>query len=469
MSSTRTSLAWISSALSALVVSINLTVMSVAFDSMRRDFPGTELRVMGWVLSVYTIVFGALLVPAGRLADHLGRRRIFLWGLGIMSVSSTLAGLAPSVWVIIVGRVGQGAAAACLVPSTLGLLLEAVPVEQRVTVTAFYSVLASVGGIAGPTVGALLIQESSWRAAFFIAPVLAVLSWITGIRSLPETRRVKSGPLPDLLGSLLVVVSLSAFSLGVLQSRDWGWADARTIGALAFAVAAAVWFWRRSSVHPVPVLPMKLTRNRSFALANIASVLYGGATGALLFGTVLFLREVWDYDIVDAGLGLLPLAVASMVTSWFGGRLGNRYGERAVAVPGALVVASGLAWFAWRVGAQPEFVREWLPGGTLIGFGMGLTYPMIGSACVRGVEGADLSVASAANRMTLQIGNAVGIALVIAILGDASGHAMLDQMRIGWAVTAAMVVAVAATMALLDRPAHVMGVSASRAHVAASP
>ena len=468
MSNTRTSLAWISSALSALVVSINLTVMSVAFDSLRRDFPGTELRVMGWVLSVYTIVFGALLVPAGRLADHLGRRKIFLWGLGIMSVSSTLAGLAPAVWVVILGRVGQGAAAACLVPSTLGLLLEAVPAEKRVTVTALYSVLASVGGIAGPTVGALLIRQSSWRAAFLIAPVLAVLSWLAGIRSLPETKRVATGPLPDLVGAVLVVVSLSAFSLGVLQSRAWGWADSRTIGALALAAATAVWFWRRSSVHPVPVLPMKLTRIRSFAVANVASVLYGVATGALLFGTVLFLREVWDYDIVRAGLGLLPLAVSSMVTSWFGGRLGNRYGERAVAVPGSFIVAAGLAWFAWRVGAQPEFVREWLPGGTLIGFGMGLTYPMIGAACVRGVDGADLSVASAANRMTLQIGNAIGIALVIAILGDASGHAMLHQMRVAWAVTAAIVVAVALTMALLERPAHVVASMRSAAPAVAS-
>jgi len=335
-------------------------------------------------------------------------------------------------------------------------------------VTAFYSVLASVGGVAGPTLGALLIRQSSWRAAFFIAPVFAVLSWITGFRSLPETKRVKSGPLPDLLGALLVVVSLSAFSLGVLQSRDWGWVDARTIGALALAVASGVAFWRRSSVHPVPILPMKLTRIRSFALANIASVLYGGATGALLFGTVLFLREVWDYDIVQAGLGLLPLAIASLVTSWFGGRLGNRYGERAVAVPGSLIVAAGMAWFAWRVGARPEFVREWIPGATLIGLGMGLTYPMIGSACVRGVEGADLSVASAANRMTLQVGNAVGIALVIAILGNVSGHAMLDHMRIAWAVTAAMVIAVGMTMALLDRPAHVVRVAARRPHAVAT-
>jgi NTE family protein len=213
---------------------------------------------------------------------------------------------------------------------------------------------------------------------------------------------------------------------------------------------------------------MKLTRIRSFALANIASVLYGGSTGALLFGTVLFLREVWDYDIVQAGLGLLPLAVASLFTSWIGGRLGTRYGERAVAVPGSLVVAAGMAWMAWRVGPHPEFLREWMPGGTLIGLGMGATYPMIGSACVRGVEGSDLSVASAANRMTLQVGNAVGIALVIAILGDVSGHAMLHQMRVAWAVTAAMVVAVGFTMALLDRPAHVVRVATQRAQVVAS-
>jgi NTE family protein len=214
---------------------------------------------------------------------------------------------------------------------------------------------------------------------------------------------------------------------------------------------------------------MKLTRIRSFALANIASLLYGGATGALLFATVLFLREVWDYDIVEAGLGLLPLAVSSLVTSAIGGRLGNRYGERAVGVPGALLVAGGMGWFAWRVGAHPEFVREWLPGGTLIGLGMGLSYPMIGSACVRGVEGSDLSVASAANRMTLQVGNAVGIALVIAILGDAKGHAMLGQMRIAWAVTAGLVLAVAMTLAMLDRPTHVVRVTGRRAQVVASP
>jgi NTE family protein len=423
---------------------------------------------MGWVLSVYTIVFGALLVPAGRLADQIGRRGIFLWGLVIMTVSSLLAGFAPAVWLIIVGRAGQGAAAACLVPSTLGLLLDAVPTDRRASVTAMYSVLASFGAIAGPTIGAALIQSSSWRAAFFIAPILSVLSLVTGWRSLPETARAATGPLPDGWGAVLVVVSLTAFSLGILQSRDWGWIDSRTAGALAISLVAGVAFWRRSMRHPVPVLPMRLTRIRSFALANIASTLYGCATGALLFATVLFLRDVWGYDIFRAGLGLLPLAVSSLVSSAFCGRLGTRYGERAVGVPGAVIVAVGMAWFAWRVGERPDFVGAWLPGGLLVGFGMGLSFPMIGSACVRGVPGSDLSVASASNRMALQIGNAIGIALVIAILGDASGLAIEHPMRVSWAVTAGIQLTVAVTMALLQAPDHAPVSMSGRAQVVAS-
>jgi MFS family permease len=183
---------------------------------------------------------------------------------------------------------------------------------------------------------------------------------------------------------------------------------------------------------------------------------------------VLFLGDVWDYDIFRAGLGLLPLAVSSLVSSLFCGRLGNRYGERAVAVPGSLIVAAGMAWFAWRVGEHPDFVGAWLPGGVLVGFGMGLTYPMIGAACVREVSGSDLSVASASNRMTLQIGNAIGIALVIAILGDATGHAVAHPMRVAWAVTAAIELTVTLTMALVHAPAHVVESVGGRAQVVAS-
>jgi EmrB/QacA subfamily drug resistance transporter len=439
-------LAWVSASLSAFVVSVNLSVMSVAFDALGSSFPDAKLSTLGWVLSVYTIVFGAFLVPAGRLADHLGRRRLFLTGLVIFSIASLTAAVAPAVWVVIAGRVGQGIGAACLVPSTLGLLLDALPVERRASATAFYSVLSSLGGVAGPTVGAYLVQHGGWRAAFYVAPVFAIGSWITGWKSLPENRVQREGPLPDLVGAVLVIVALSALSFGILQSRDWGWTSPEVIGSLVLAVAVVPVFFTRCARHPVPVLPIQLTRFRSFSWANLASALYGMATGALLFGIVRFLRQGWDYSITNSGAGLLPLAIASMATSFFAGRLGNRFGERAVAAPSCVIIAGGLAMLAWRLGPEPAFWSDWVPGAAVIGFGMGTSYAMVGAACVREVDRKDLSVASAANRMTLQIGNAIGIALTIAIIGDAKGHAIIDPMRHAFMVMAVLALGVAASM-----------------------
>ena len=444
-------LAWVSASLSALVVAVNLSVMSVAFDALGTSFPDAKLSTLGWVLSVYTIVFGAFLVPAGRLADHLGRRRVFLAGLVIFTVASLVAATAPAIWVVIAGRVGQGIGAACLVPSTLGLLLDALPVERRASATAAYSVLASIGGITGPTVGAVLVAHGGWRSAFYVAPVFALGSWITGWRSLPEHRGRQSGPLPDLLGAVLVIVALTALSFGILQSRAWGWTSPWVLGALVVAAATVPVFFARCARHPVPVLPIQLTRIRSFAWSNVASAIYGMSTGALLFGIVRFLRQGWDYSLTDAGAGIIPLAVASMCTSSLAGRAGNRFGERAVAVPGCAVIATGMTFLALRLGPEPAFWSEWVPGAALIGAGMGITYPMIGSACVRNVAGADLSVASATNRMTLQIGNAIGIALVIAIIGDATGHDIIDPMRHAFVVMAALALAVGASMGLVGR------------------
>jgi NTE family protein len=312
--------------------------------------------------------------------------------------------------------------------------------------------VASVGGALGPTVGGVLVEHGGWRWAFFIAPVFAAASWLAGRTSLPESRRVPEGPLPDSPGALLIVIGLTALSFGIVEARDWGWLDVRILGSFVLAVGVVPLFIRRSRRHPVPVLPLELTAIRSFTMANIASAFYGMATGALLFSTVLFLRDAWHYSVLGAGSGLLPLGLASIVSSLVVGRLGNRFGERAVGVPGSVIVAAGMAYLAWRAGPSPDFLHDWLPGATVIGLGMGLTYPMIGAACVREVEVADLSVASASNRMTLQIGNAIGIAVVIAILGDAHGLETLDRMRVAWAVTAGLALGVGALVVAIGPP-----------------
>jgi MFS family permease len=432
--------------LSGIVVAANLTMMSVAFPALERSFPDASRSDLSWVLTTYTIVFGAALVPAGRLADRVGRRRIFMAGLAIFAAGSACAAAAPVLGVLVAARALQGIGAACSVPSSLGLLIDASPPGRRASASAFYSLVASLGGVMGPTIGALLIQGLGWRSAFVLGPVFALPAWLAGRRSLPTSERDRGAGLPDLAGSAMLVVALSALSLGIVKARDWGWDDLRVVGAFAATpVLIAVFVWRCAH-HPRPVLPLELLRLRSFAMANLASLAYGVTTGALLTANVLFLREVWGWSLVGSGVGVVPLAVASSVMAIAAGRLGNRYGERAVGVPGVLMISAALVWMRLVVDADAAYVGTWLPAIVLTGTGMAFGYPMIQSACVRDVASTQLSVGTATNRMALQVGNAIGIALVIAILGSAEGPGALDRYRGAWTVLAVVGVTCAALL-----------------------
>jgi Na+/melibiose symporter-like transporter len=239
---------------------------------------------------------------------------------------------------------------------------------------------------------------------------------------------------------------LSALSLGIVQGREWGWDDPRVAGAFAVTpVLIGVFVWRCAH-HPRPVLPLELLRLRSFAMANLSSLAYGITTGALLTANVLFLRDVWGWSLVASGVGVVPLAVASSVMAIVAGRLGNRYGERAVGVPGVLAVSTALVWMRLVVDADAAYVGAWLPAIVLTGTGMAFGYPMIQSACVREVASTQLSVATATNRMALQVGNAIGIALVIAILGSSEGPGAIDRYRSAWTVLAVVGVTCAALL-----------------------
>jgi MFS family permease len=438
---------------SALVVGLNLNTVSIAFADMRtHSFEGESLAALGWVLSVYTIFFGALLVPAGRLADRLGRRAVFLWGLAVFSAGSFITGIGPELWVVIVGRVIQGVGAAAIVPSSLGLLLDATPPARRATATAFYSGMSSLGGAMGPTVGATVVRVASWRWSFLLSPVIAAVSYAFGRRSLPRVAADRRAALPDLLGASIIVVMLTALSLAIVQGRAWGWASVRIDLAFGLAALMVPAFIFRSRRHPSPVLPLSLFSRRSFACANIAAFTFGVSTGAVLFSNVQFLNVVWQRSVFESGLALLPLALTAAIVAPFAGRLGAAFGERAVAVPGAVVIALGIASYRLFATADVHYVSRWLPGCFLFGAGLALTYPMIASISVRGVAGADLSVASASNRTALQIGNAVGIAVVIAVLGDPRGPEALASFRRAWLVMIAGAVVTATALATVGRP-----------------
>ena len=375
---------------------------------------------------------------------------MFLWGLAVFSAGSFIAGLGPWLWVVIAGRAIQGVGAAAIVPSSLGLLLDATPSHRRATATAFYSGLSSLGGALGPTVGASVVKFASWRWSFLLSPVIAAVSFAFGRSSLPRVPADRKAALPDVLGASIIVVMLMSLSLAIVEGRSWGWTSVRVDFAFAVAALMVPLFIVRSRRHPSPVLPLRLFSVRSFACANIAAFTFGVSTGAVLFSNVQFLNVVWQRSVFRSGLGLLPLALTAAIVAPFAGRLGARFGERAVGVPGALVIAAGIGSYRMLATSDIEYLARWLPGCLLFGAGLALTYPMIAAISVRGVASAELSVASASNRTALQIGNAVGIAVVIAVLGDPRGPEAIASFRRAWVVMGLFAVATAVAIASVE-------------------
>src|SRR3954449_2619718 len=210
---------------------LDVTIVNVAFPSIRAEFPSTSLAGLSWVLNAYNIVFAALLVPAGRLADLLGRRRIFFVGMGLFLSASALCGLAPSAPFLVGARVIQAAGAALLVPTSLGLLLVEFPPERRASATALWGAVGGVAAATGPSLGGLLIHWGDWRLVFFVNLIFGAAAWLPARRLLRETRDPDRGAVPDALGIALLAGGVGLLSLAIVKAPDWGWGSAQVVGA----------------------------------------------------------------------------------------------------------------------------------------------------------------------------------------------------------------------------------------------
>ncbi len=229
-----TSLVFAVTALGAFMASLDLSIVNVAFPALERSFSHASRPTLAWVITAYSIVFAALLVTAGRSADRLGRRRVFFTGILVFSAGSALCGLAPSVDLLIAGRVAQGAGAALLLPSSLGLLLEAFPAEKRSQTVALWGGVGALAVATGPSLGAALISAGGWRLAFYVNLPVAFVAWVLGRRVLVSDRPVTATSHPDYFGVILISASLAGLVLAVSEGPDWGWLNWR-VGAAACA------------------------------------------------------------------------------------------------------------------------------------------------------------------------------------------------------------------------------------------
>jgi EmrB/QacA subfamily drug resistance transporter len=419
----------------AFVVALDLSIVNVAFPSIERSFPDATTSTLSWVLSAYSVVFGALLLGAGRIADRSGRRRWFLRGLAVFTLGSLLCGVATAPWLLVGGRVVQAVGAALLMPASLALLLGATPAELRAQAVALWGGISALAVATGPSLGSVLIDAGGWRWAFLVnLPVLAVVLVVTR-RVVSES--VVGGPPPDLLGVALLSLAVAAVALGITQGEAWGWSSAAVLGALAAAVALGASALRRAHRHPAPAIDLSLFENRTVALANAATVAYAVGFFAMLLANVLFLTTVWQYSTLKAGLAITPGPLVVALLSRSTGAWAARVGYRRVLVLGSATFAAAQLWCAAFMPLQPDYVGRWLPATLVGGLGVAMVFPVLSAAAVAGLPMDRFGIGGAVNQTARQMGAVLGVALLVAILGTpASLDEALDAFRQAWLLCA---------------------------------
>jgi EmrB/QacA subfamily drug resistance transporter len=438
------------------MASLDLFIVNIAFPDLAKDFHEASLSNLSWVLNAYAIVFAALLVPAGRIADRVGRKRVFILGLLLFSAASGLCAVAPSIPFLVGARVLQAAGGAMMLPTTLGLILPAFPVEQRAVAIGIWSAVGGVAAALGPPIGGLLVQLS-WRWIFVVNVPIGIVTALVALRALDEVREPEDGR-PDLLGAAELALGIGLLTLGIVKGPDWGWADPRALGSFAASLALIVAFVLRSAHHPAPVIELPLLRVRSFALANLAAMVFFAGFGAMLLSGVLLLTEVWGYSALKAGLALAPGPLMAAIFAAPAGRLGGRIGQRPVAVAGGLTFAAGFAVILASVGAEPSYAATFLPGFMLGGAGVGMVLGTLPAAVTAALPPERFATGTAVFGMARQLGAAIGVAVLVALLNGTTGGDLLAGLQRGWAFSLGAGLAVAA-LALAFGP---VGVPAAR-------
>jgi EmrB/QacA subfamily drug resistance transporter len=393
---------------------LDTTVVNIAFPALRASFPATSLANMSWVISGFAVAFAALLAPAGRIADVTGRRKVFLASVLVFTVASLVCAVAPDFGALLGGRVLQGVAAAAMIPSALSVTLAETPPAQRLAAVGVWGAAGSVAAAAGPSLGAILIDATSWRAVFLINVPVGLLIAAGAPRAIPA-RRPEAGPLPDPIGTCAVALGVGGVVLGLTEGSSWGWSSAATIAALTAGAAAVAFALLRSSRHPAPAVQTALWHSRTFAMANLTSLLAGAALFSWMLAAPLFLTTFWHYSVLRAGLAITPGAVTSMVAAIaIGTKVSQRRQPAAILVSMVIFGCVGM-WMSAALGPRHLFLAVWLPAGLIGGAAFGATLTGLTTAAALSVPPASFAGGTALNTTARQAGGALGVAATAAI------------------------------------------------------
>ena len=426
------------------LIILDLWVVNIALPVLQHDFFPATLSDVSWILDVYAIVLAALLLPAGRAADSIGRRKCFLAGLVVFGVASLGCAVAPDLPALIACRALQAAGAAVLMPASLGLALSMFRSDQRGTAVGVWAGVGAVAAGSGPVLGGLL-AESSWRWIFLINVPVILATLAAGVAILPRQGNMRGGqrdgrrPGRRIDGGGIVLVLGAVGLVCTALTEAPGWPPSRTWPVLAAGLVLAAVFVAHIRRHPDPLVAPRLFSVRPFRAGAVGLVTYYTGFAAMLLGTTLLLTVQWHFSVLRAAVSIAPGPITAGIVSPFSGRLSARSGIRSTVVAGAVLFAAAGAWPLASAGGGPAYAAVVLPSMLLWGVANALIQPSL-FASAAAAPRAELASGSAVLAMARQLGAALGVAIFVAVVGahPARGLAGLDRAWMVVLITAAM-------------------------------
>ncbi|MBF0721433.1 MFS transporter [Sanguibacter inulinus] len=403
--------------LASFVVFLDGSVVNVALPAIAGDLDGgvlDGLALQQWVVDAYLVTLGALILVAGSLSDVLGRRRVLSWGLVGFGLASLACAVAPTGVVLVVARAVQGAAGALLVPSSLAMIVATFRGEAQGRAIGTWTAWTGTAMIAGPLLGGILVDTSSWRWVFAVNVLpVAVTAWL--LRGTARGERDRSRRV-DVAGAALVALGLAGTVFALIEQGRLGWDDPLVWGPLFLGVAALDVFvlWERRV--PDPVLPLRLFAVRNFSAGNLTTAFVYGALAFGGFVVVLFLQQVAGYSATAAGLAMLPVTLLMLVLSSRAGSLAGRYGARVFMTAGPLLAAAGYLLMLTTT-QDADYLTQLLPGVLLFGLGLSATVAPLTASILAAVPPEDAGIGSAVNNAVSRVAGLVVIACAGVVLG----------------------------------------------------
>ena len=410
-----------------LMIVLDVTVVNVALPSVQDDL-GFSQSSLAWVVNAYLIAFGGLLLLAGRLGDLIGRRTVFLAGLGVFTVASLLCGLAQTQEMLIGARFLQGIGGAMSSAVILGMIVTMFPEpREQAKAIGVYAFVASAGGSIGLLAGGVLTEAINWHWIFFVNVPVGLVTALLAARMLERDKGIGFAGGSDIPGAILVTgaLMLGVYTI-VAPAADDGWGASSTLllGGLSLALLAA--FVAREATARTPLIPLRFLRSRNVAGSNLIQALGAAGMFGIFFVGSLYMERVLDYSALEIGLAFLPVTIAMGTLSVrYSEPLITRFGARRTMVPGIVLVLAGLVLFT-QAPVDGDYVSDVLPTMILLGVGAGLFFPALMGIAMSSATPSDAGLASGLVNTTAQVGGALGLA-VLATLSSGRSDALLER------------------------------------------